>query len=121
MTMKQETNYYKYATYVLVAIAIIFIIGYFLNSSMDKKFNEGVIEGQKNAVSFVLSEIVNEGAVTITIDSNNSVTLVPVQAINRAQQQIFADMFGFLVQDGYVTIRSGNNTVTLVPYTGPTQ
>lgn len=115
--MAKEKNYYKYATFLLVAILILFGLFTVWNSIMDSEFNNGVEKGQQNAIVFMLSEAVNKGYVTVSVSENQSVTLVPVQSVQNAQQNIISSIIGSVEEKGYVELNVGNNqSLVLLPY-----
>jgi hypothetical protein len=121
--MKEKSNnFYKISTYVLLAILVVIGIGFIINSFTTGIYNNGVQDGRAETINIILSNVINSGSAEISIDANTSVILVPSQAIELAQQNVYEQTISQIaelaVTEGAVTITSNNQSLTLVPFTG---
>ena len=117
----KNQNFYKYTTYVLLAIIVIVGLVYFITWYNQGIYTNGVVDGQNQAVNIILSNIINSGSAQIQLDANTSVVLVPVQSVQAAQAQILTTVAQTAITDGFVTITIGEDEVVLVPYNPPQQ
>ena len=78
--------------------------------------NDGIIDGQQNAISILLTEVNENGFVDINLGDNKSVVLVPR---GLGEQNLVNGIVSSINEKGYVEINLGvNNSFVLVPYSG---
>ena len=111
---KKKVNYYKVATFVLVGIILLVLLGFGTSSVLSGTYNDGIVAGQNNAVQILLNEVNEKGFVEIGLGDNKSIVLVPN---GFGEQKIVDGIMSALNEKGYVQINNGeNNSVVLVPY-----
>lgn len=114
--MKDKNHsFYKYSTYVLLAVIVIAGLVYLVNNYNDGIYNRGVADGQAQAVNFLLSSVINTGSAEIGVDENTSVILVPLQTVEAAQVQVLTTVAQSAITEGFVSLTFGNDTLILVP------
>lgn len=118
--MKQQKNYYKITTYVLIGIVVIAAAIWGFGSYSKSKFTQGALFGQAVAVDTILQNIKQTGQVSIYNEELN-LTLVPVQYIQVAQEQVILEVINQVAENGYVSLYSNETEVILVPYQPPEQ
>ncbi len=114
---KKKLNYYKIATFILVGIIVLVLLGFAGTSVLKGAYDEGIIFGQQNAVNVVLNEVNEKGFIEINLGDNQSVVLVPSSMIQQGQQELVTGIFTSISEKGFVQINTGdNNSLVLVPY-----
>lgn len=113
--MKQTTNYYKIATYVLLAIIILLAVWVGFSFYGENKVREGFVLGQENTVGAILSTVSETGSVQIGLPNGENATLVGAQSIEVAQQNVVSQILTEVRETGQVTLLDEQeNPVVLV-------
>jgi hypothetical protein len=113
---KKRINFYKFTTFVLVGLILVVVLGFVGVSMLSSAYDEGIVDGQQNAVSILLNEVNEKGFVDINLGENKSVVLVPR---GLGEQNMVNGIISSINDNGYVEINLGiNNSFILVPYTG---
>ena len=113
---KKKINFYKYTTITLVSLILIVVLGFVTVNILTSAYNDGIIDGQQNAISILLTEVNENGFVDINLGDNKSVVLVPR---GLGEQNLVNGIVSSINEKGYVEINLGvNNSFVLVPYSG---
>lgn len=111
---KKKINFYKITTFILVGLILLILLGFGATSILTGAYNDGIVDGQANAVNILLTEVNEKGFVEIGVGNNKSVILVPN---GLGEQKLVGEIFSSLTENGYVQINTDeNNSVVLVPY-----
>lgn len=115
MKEKNNKNYYKYTTYILLGLILLtgVIFGYNIHSQTT--YTKGVEFGQQNAVSIILNEISQDGFIDINT-TNGTQRIVNAQLVQYAQEEVILQIIDEISQNGAVNIYSQEQNLTLVEY-----
>ncbi len=80
--MTRKINYYKYSTYLLLALLIVGGLFYSHISIKHEAYEKGILFGQENTVDIILKKISNDGKITIETKGGN-ITLLPQSTHNQ--------------------------------------
>lgn len=112
---KNNRNFYKLTTYLLLTIIIIVFAFFAFNNYTLNKFNEGVVYGQQLTSNFVLQSLDTDGYVPLTL-GNQTIALIPSQMLQVTKEQTILEIMAQVQDNGYVTLYSNSTEITLVPY-----
>jgi len=110
--VKRKFNFYKFTTFVLVLVILIFGAYKSFDYYSNNKFEDGRVYGQTQAVDYIVNSLTEVGYVTITID-NQTINLVPAEL---AKQQTILEIMHYVEKEGFVSLYNNDTQVILVPY-----
>jgi hypothetical protein len=111
--MNKEKNYYKYTTYILIIFIFLGFLGYSLIQSQTKAFENGIKFGQENAINIILKELSENEKITLQTQEGN-ITLIPLSIHNRELIEFNQNIIETANQQGYVSLTSGLEQITLI-------
>ncbi len=113
---KKEINYYKYATFALVGIILLFGIFYIYNNYQLVKYQAYYEAGKSDMISQIMKEINAQGAVVIYNNEGN-MSIFGQNYINYNQQEVLWNIINFVAENGYIVFEDEEgNSLVLVPY-----
>jgi hypothetical protein len=107
-------RYYKIATYTLLGILLL-IFGYIgLNYLSAEGYQQGFQQGKVGTVNSMMEQVEENNYVTLYIN-NRTMTLVPIELYQNAQQRTLENIINSVRQEGQVSLGNQNEEITLVP------
>lgn len=114
---KKEKDYYKIATFVLLAILIVAVLAYGLSWYGNMKFSQGASYGQQVTIQQVMKEVSDNQQVNLNYNGQN-VTLVPYNVAVKAREDAILQIMNKVDEQGYVSLYNNDTEVVLVPHQG---
>jgi flagellar basal body-associated protein FliL len=118
---KQNLNYYKITTMVLIAILVLVGVYFLYSIHISNVSQESQIYGQKQVINSMIQSVSQNGQVTFNLGENQSLTLVPVSAARQVRESTILEIFNYVEKEGAVTLYNNETELTLIPYEGNTQ
>ena len=113
--VSKEVNYYKYATFALLVIIVVFGLFYAFGAYRESVYNKGFASGQMSAVGLMIDGINRDGAISFT-DGNATLTLVPSAQLQKVREGTILEIMNFVDKEGYVSLYNNETEVILMKY-----